>query len=57
MAALVLTAAQTETQFHTVVELFGYAVPRFVFIPNLPFELAIGVWLVVKGTRDGSETK
>ena len=52
-----MTAAQTETQFHTVVELFGYAVPRFVFIPNLPFELAIGVWLVVKGTRDGSETK
>lgn len=30
----------------TVVELFGYAVPLFVFIPNLPFELAIGIWLI-----------
>jgi len=36
----------------TVVELLGYAVPLFVFIPNLPFELAIGLWLVVKGIRD-----
>ena len=41
----------------TVVELFGYVVPLFVFIPNLPFELVIGVWLMVKGIRDGSETK
>jgi len=41
----------------TVVELFGYAVPIVVFIPNLPFELAIGLWLIVKGIRDGSETK
>lgn len=37
--------------------LFGYDVPIVVFIPNLPFELAIGVWLIVKGVRDGSETK
>ena len=41
----------------TVVELFGYAVPLVVFLPNLPFELAIGLWLMVKGIRDGSETK
>ena len=33
----------------TVVDLFGVAVPLFVFIPNLPFELAIGIWLLVKG--------
>jgi hypothetical protein len=39
----------------TVVELFGYAVPLLVFIPNLPFELALGLWLVIKGARDGSE--
>ena len=39
----------------TVVELLGFAVPLVVFIPNLPFELAIGVWLMVKGIRDGSE--
>jgi len=41
----------------TVAELFGYAVPLFMFIPNLPFELAIGLWLLVKGKRDGLETK
>jgi uncharacterized protein DUF4386 len=39
----------------TVADLFGCAVPLFVFIPNLPFELAIGIWLMVKGIRDGSE--
>jgi hypothetical protein len=37
--------------------LLGYDVPMIVFLPNLPFELTIGVWLVVKGIRDGSETK
>jgi hypothetical protein len=36
--------------------LLGYDVPIFVFLPNLPFELGIGVWLMVKGIRDGSET-
>ena len=41
----------------TLIELFGYVVPLFVFIPNLPFELAIGLWLMIKGIRDGSETE
>ncbi|UCC88367.1 MAG: DUF4386 domain-containing protein [Anaerolineales bacterium] len=36
--------------------LLGYQVPIIVFIPNLPFELGIGVWLIVKGIRDASET-
>jgi hypothetical protein len=40
----------------TVIELFGYDVPIVVFIPNLPFELAIGLWLLIKGIRDDSET-
>ena len=35
----------------TVIELLGYAVPLIVFLPNLPFELAIGLWLLVKGAR------
>ncbi len=38
-------------------ELLGYDVPILVFLPNLPFELTIGVWLMVKGIRDGSEIK
>ena len=33
----------------TVIELLGYSVPLFVFLPNLPFELTIGVWLLIKG--------
>jgi hypothetical protein len=37
--------------------LFGYDVPLYVFLPILPFELAIGLWLVVKGIREGSETR
>jgi hypothetical protein len=37
--------------------LLGYDVPIVVFLPNLPFELTIGIWLMVKGIRDGSETK
>ena len=31
--------------------LFGYDVPMVVFIPNLPFELGIGLWLIVKGIK------
>jgi len=41
----------------TLLALFGYDVPIVVFLPNLPFELTIGVWLMVKGIGDGSETK
>ena len=29
--------------------IFGNDVPLYVFIPILPFELAIGIWLIVKG--------
>jgi hypothetical protein len=36
----------------TTLVLFGVDVPMFVFIPNLPFELTIGIWLIVKGIRD-----
>ena len=32
--------------------LLGYNVPIFVFILNLPFELGIGLWLLIKGIRD-----
>ena len=37
--------------------LLGYDIPMLVFLPNLPFELTIGVWLLVKGIRGGSETE
>ena len=44
----------------TVIELLGYSVPLVVFIPNLPFELTIGLWLLIKGASEpyiGNETK
>jgi hypothetical protein len=40
----------------TLFLLLGIEVPMIVFLPNLPFEVGIGVWLIVKGIRDGSET-
>jgi hypothetical protein len=33
----------------TLFVIFGYDVPLFVFLPIFPFELAIGIWLIVKG--------
>ena len=41
----------------TAVELFGVAVLLILFLPNLPFELAIGLWLLVKGASDSSDTE
>jgi hypothetical protein len=35
-----------------VIAFFGYSVPIIVSIPLLPFELAIGLWLLVKGVKD-----
>jgi hypothetical protein len=41
----------------TLIVLLGYTVPIVVFLPNLPFELTMGVWFLVKGIREGSEAK
>ena len=37
--------------------LFGYNVPIVVFLPNLPFEITMGIWLMLKGIRNSSEGK
>jgi hypothetical protein len=37
-----------------VFEFLGYDVPIFVYLPILPFELTIGVWLMLKGIKDGA---
>ena len=34
---------------------FGFDIPVVVFLPNLPFDFAVGLWLMVNGIRDGSE--
>jgi hypothetical protein len=41
----------------TLFALLGYDVPMVVFLPNLPFELTIGVWLVVKGIRETEDAR
>ncbi len=41
----------------TPLVLLGYDVPMVLFYSSLPFELTIGLWLLVQGIRDGSETK
>ena len=33
----------------TMLEFFDYVVPLYVFLPILPYELTIGVWLIIKG--------
>jgi len=39
----------------TLLEIFGYEVPFFLYLPYAPFEFIAGVWILVKGVRDGSE--
>ena len=41
----------------TITQIFGYTIPFIFYVPYVPFELVIGVWILVKGVRDGSETK
>jgi hypothetical protein len=39
-----------------VFQFFGYTVPIFVYLPLLPFELTIGLWLLIKGIGESSKT-
>jgi hypothetical protein len=36
----------------TVLAIFGYEVPFWVYLPYVPFELAIGLWIVFAGVRE-----
>lgn len=40
----------------TVSQIFGYTLPFFFYAPYVPFEFAIGVWILVKGIQDSPET-
>ena len=35
----------------TLLTIFGYEVPFFVYFPYVPFEFVIGVWILVKGIK------
>jgi hypothetical protein len=41
----------------TLLAIFGYIVPFFLYVPYAPFELVIGIWILVKGTKDASGMK
>ncbi len=40
----------------TVSQIFGYTIPFIFYVPYVPFEFAIGVWILLKGIQDSSET-
>ena len=35
----------------TVTQVFGYTIPFIFYVPYVPFELVIGIWILVKGIR------
>ncbi len=39
----------------TVIELFGFYVPIYVYLPYAPFEFVVGIWILVKGINDKNE--
>jgi hypothetical protein len=41
----------------TLTQIFGYTIPFYYYVPYIPFELVIGVWILVKGIKDSSETR
>ena len=41
----------------TVTQIFGYTIPIIFYVPYIPFELVIAIWILVRGIREGSENK
>ncbi len=40
----------------TLTQIFGYTIPFICYVPYVPFELVIAIWILIKGTKDDSET-
>ncbi len=36
----------------TLLMIFDYQLPFFIYVPYVPFELVVGIWILVKGIRD-----
>lgn len=36
----------------TITQIFGYTIPFIFYVPYVPFELVIAIWILVKGVRD-----
>lgn len=41
----------------TVVAIFGYEVPFAVYVPYVPFEFVVGLWILVKGLNAPSQER
>lgn len=41
----------------TVTQIFGVTLPIYLYLPYVPFEFVIGVWILVKGIREAENTK
>ena len=41
----------------TVVVILGYKVSFFVYVPYIPFEFVIGIWILIKGIKTPSIEK
>lgn len=41
----------------TLLVVFGYEAPAFLYVPYMPFELVIGLWILVMGINEASETR
>jgi hypothetical protein len=39
----------------TLTQIFGYPIPFIFYLPYVPFEFVIGVWILVRGVKAGSE--
>ena len=39
----------------TLTQIFGYPIPFIFYLPYVPFEFVIGVWILVRGVKDSSE--
>lgn len=40
----------------TLMQVFGYTIPFIFYLPYVPFELVIAIWILVKGIKDDAET-
>jgi Domain of unknown function (DUF4386) len=36
----------------TLTQIFGYTIPFIFYVPYVPFELVIGIWILVKGVEE-----
>jgi hypothetical protein len=43
--------------FGTITQIFGYTIPFVFYLPYVPFEFVIGVWILIKGVELTEEIK